>query len=81
MSFYQNSVRYAVETFSQNMIDCAHEYDAETEIADNLESIDFVIRNAENFDSVSELADAALASTLDTVVRENIYNTLHDYEE
>ena len=68
MSFYQNSVRYAVETFSQNMIDCAHEYDAETEIADN-------------FDSVSELADAALASTLDTVVRENIYNTLHDYEE
>ena len=63
MSFYQNSVRYAVETFAQNMIDCAHEY------------------NAENFDSVSELADAALASTLDTVVRENIYNTLHDYEE
>ena len=81
MSFYQNSCRYAIETFSQNMLDCAHEYDAEAEIADNLESIDFVIRNCENFDSVSELADAALASTLDTVVRENIYNTLHDYEE
>jgi len=81
MNFYQNSVRYAIKTFSQNMLDCASEVDAETEIADNLESIDFLICNADNFDSVSELADAALASTLDTVVRENIYNTLHDYEE
>jgi len=80
MSFYQNSCRYAVQTFAQNMIDCADEFNAEIEIADNLESIDFIISNADNFHSVNELADAALASTLDTVVRELIYNTLHDYE-
>jgi hypothetical protein len=81
MNTYENSVTYAIETFSANMLACAHEYDAETEIADNLESIDFVIRNADNFDSVRELANAALASTLDTVVRELIFNTLLDYEE
>ena len=82
MSYYENSVTYAIETFSSNIIDCASElFESETEIADNVESIQFVLNNYENFDNVRELANAALASTLDTVVRENIFNTLHDYED
>jgi len=82
MNTYENSVTYAIETFSANIIDSASElFESDIEIADNVESIQFVLSNYENFDNVRELANAALASTLDTVVRENIFNTLHDYED
>lgn len=73
---YENTVIAAIESFATTIANVAHDSVAEKfdyAIHDSLDSINFLYANYTKYDSAQALANAALASTLDTVVRENIH--------
>lgn len=76
---YEKAVTTAIEKFAATIKDCAHDSVVENSdyaITDSVDSINFLFSNYTRFDSVQALASCALDSTLDTVVRENIYYAL-----
>jgi len=76
---YTNAVTAAIESFARTIANCAHDSVAENNdyaIHDSLDSIQFLYNNYTQHTSVQSLASAALNSTLDTAVRENIYAKL-----
>jgi len=76
---YKNAVTAAIENFAATIKNCAHDSVVENNdyaIHDSIDSINFLFSNYTKYDSVAALANAALSSTLDTVVRENIYYAL-----
>ena len=76
---YVNAVTAAIEKFAATIADCAHDSVVENNdygLHDSIDSIQFLYDNYTKYDNVTCLANAALDSTLDTVVRENIYEKL-----
>jgi len=76
---YKNAVTAAIENLAATIKNCAHDSVVENNdyaIHDSIDSINFLFSNYTKYDSVAALANAALSSTLDTVVRENIYYAL-----
>jgi len=76
---YVNAVTAAITSFANTIANCAHDSVAEANdyaIHDSLDSIQFLYNNYTQHTSVQSLASAALNSTLDTAVRENIYAKL-----
>lgn len=76
---YENAVIAAIENFATSIANCAHDSVVENTdyaIADSVDSINFLFSNYKKYDNAQALANAALDSTLDTVVRENIYTSL-----
>ena len=76
---YVNAVTAAIESFARTIANCAHDSVAENNdyaIHDSLDSIQFLYDNYTKYDNVTCLANAALDSSLDTVVRENIHAVL-----
>jgi len=76
---YTNAVTAAIESFARTIANCAHDSVAENNdyaIHDSVDSIQFLYNNYTKYDNVTCLANAALDSTLDTVVRENIHAQL-----
>ena len=76
---YTNAVTAAIESFARTIANCAHDSVAENNdyaIHDSLDSIQFLYNNYTQHTSVQSLASAALNSTLDTAVRENIHAQL-----
>ena len=76
---YVNAVTAAIEKFAATIADCAHDSVAENNdygLHDSLDSIKFIMQNYMQHSSVDSLAAAALDSTLDTAVREEVYLAL-----
>jgi hypothetical protein len=76
---YNAAVTAAIESFARTIANCAHDSVAENNdyaIADSVDSINFLYSNYTKYDNVNCLANAALSSSLDTVVRENIHAQL-----
>ena len=76
---YYNTVIAAIENFANSIANCAHDSVVENNdyaITDSVDSINFLFSNYTKYDSVQALANAALDSTLDTVVRESIHAQL-----
>ena len=76
---YNNTVIKAIENFAKQISNAAHDSVAENNdysITDNLDSINFLFNNYTQHNNVNSLANAALNSNLDTVVRENIHAQL-----
>ena len=76
---YNNTVIAAIQNFANAINNAAQDSVAENtdySVTDNADSINFIMQNYMQHTSVASLASAALASNLDTVVRENIYCTL-----
>jgi len=76
---YLNTVTAAIEYFAAAIANCAHDSVAENNdyaIHDSIDSIQFLYNNYTQHTSVQSLAAAALDSTLDTAVRENIHAVL-----
>ena len=73
---YTNAVSAAIQSFARTIANVAHDSVAENNdyaIHDSLDSINFLYSNYTKYDCVNSLANAALSSNLDTVVRENIH--------
>jgi hypothetical protein len=76
---YTNAVTAAIQSFASTIANCAHDSVVEQNdyaIHDSLDSINFLFSNYTKYDNVNCLANAALNSALDTVVRENIHAQL-----
>jgi hypothetical protein len=76
---YVNAVTAAITSFARTIANCAHDSVAENNdyaIHDSLDSIQFLYNNYTKYDNVTCLANAALNSNLDTLVRENIHAQL-----
>ena len=76
---YVNAVTAAITSFANTIANCAHDSVAENNdyaIHDSLDSIQFLYNNYTKYDNVTCLANAALNSNLDTLVRENIHAQL-----
>lgn len=76
---YTNAVTAAIESFARTIANCAHDSVVENNdyaIHDSVDSIQFLYDNYTKYDNVNCLANAALSSSLDTVVRENIHAQL-----
>ena len=76
---YVNTVTAAIESFARTIANCAHDSVAENNdyaIHDSIDSIQFLYDNYTKYDNVTCLANAALNSNLDTLVRENIHAQL-----
>ena len=76
---YDNAVAAAITKFANTIANCAHDSVAEKNdyaIHDSIDSIQFLYNNYAKYDNANSLANAALSSTLDTAVRENIYAQL-----
>tara|TARA_Y100000389_G_scaffold129994_1_gene127417 strand:+ start:262 stop:513 length:252 start_codon:yes stop_codon:yes gene_type:complete len=76
---YAVDVAEAIESFADCIKNCVQDSIAENAdyaVQDSLDSIDFLFSNYAQHTSAESLASAALDSTLDTVVRENIYASL-----
>ena len=76
---YTNTVIATIENFAALIQNAAHDSVVEKNdyaIADSVDSINFLYSNYTKYDNVNCLANAALSSTLDTVVRENIHAQL-----
>ena len=76
---YTNAVTAAIESFARTIANCAHDSVVENNdyaIHDSVDSIQFLYDNYTKYDNVNCLANAALDSSLDTVVRENIHAQL-----
>ena len=76
---YVNAVTAAITSFANAIANCAHDSVAENNdyaIHDSLDSIQFLYDNYTKYDNVTCLANAALNSNLDTLVRENIHAQL-----
>ena len=78
-AIYAAEVISAIEYFAQQIQNCAHDSVVENNdyaITDSLDSIKFIFENYTQHENAVSLGSAALNSTLDTVVRENIYTAL-----
>ena len=76
---YNTAVIAAIQSFASTIANCAHDSVVEQNdyaIHDSLDSINFLFSNYTKYDNVNCLANAALNSALDTVVRENIHAQL-----
>ena len=76
---YDNAVITAITSFANTIVNCAHDSVVEKNdyaIHDSIDSIQFLYDNFAKYDSVDSLANAALSSSLDTLVRENIHAQL-----
>jgi len=76
---YYNTVIAAIQNFANAIANAAHDSVAEKNdysVTDNANSINFIMQNYMQHTNVNSLANAALASNLDTVVRENIHAQL-----
>jgi hypothetical protein len=76
---YTNAVTAAIQSFARTIANVAHDSVAENNdyaIHDSVDSIQFLYDNYTKYDNVNCLANAALSSNLDTVVRENIHAQL-----
>ena len=76
---YTNAVSAAIQSFARTIANCAHDSVVENNdyaIHDSVDSIQFLYSNYTKYDNVNCLANAALRSNLDTVVRENIHAQL-----
>ena len=76
---YNNAVAAAITKFANTIANCAHDSVAERSdyaVNDSLDSIAFIFNNYAEHTSAQSLANAALNSSLDTVVRENIHAQL-----
>ena len=76
---YENTVIAAIQNFANAINNAAHDSVAENtdySVTDNADSINFIMQNYMQHTTVNSLAAAALASSLDTVVRENIHAQL-----
>jgi hypothetical protein len=76
---YTNAVAAAIQSFARTIANCAHDSVVENNdyaIHDSVDSIQFLYDNYTKYDNVNCLANAALRSNLDTVVRENIHAQL-----
>ena len=76
---YTNAVTAAIESFANTIANCAHDSVAEANdyaITDSIDSIQFLYSNYTKYNCVNSLANAALDSNLDTLVRENIHAQL-----
>ena len=76
---YENAVIAAIEYFANAIASGAHDSVVEQSdygVYDSVDSINFIMQNYTEFDSVTALANAALSSKLDTVVRETIHSVL-----
>lgn len=76
---YENTVIAAIENFASTIAECAHDSvveNADYSIYDSVQAIDFIMRNYTQHSTAASLGSAALDSTLDTAVRENIYCVL-----
>ena len=76
---YNAAVVAAITSFANTIANCAHDSVVENNdyaIADSVDSINFLYSNYTKYDNVNCLANAALSSNLDTLVRENIHAQL-----
>ena len=76
---YQNVVIATMQNLAALVSNAAHDSVVEKNdyaIADSVDSINFLYSNYTKYDNVNCLANAALSSNLDTVVRENIHARL-----
>lgn len=76
---YTNTVIATIENLAAQIKAAAHDSVAEANdysVTDNADSINFIMQNYMQHTTVNSLANAALSSTLDTVVRENIHAQL-----
>ena len=78
-AIYTAEVIAAVESFANTIAASAHDSVVERNdygIYDSVQAIDFIMRNYMQHENAVSLGSAALNSTLDTAVRENIYTAL-----
>jgi len=76
---YNTAVVAAIESFAKTIVNCAHDSVLENNdyaIYDSIDSIQFLYSNYTKYNCVNSLANAALDSNLDTLVRENIHAQL-----
>ena len=76
---YTNTVIATIENLAAQIKAAAHDSVAEANdysVTDNADSINFIMQNYAQHTNAASLANAALSSTLDTVVRENIHAQL-----
>ena len=76
---YQNVVIATMQNLAALVSNAAHDSIVEKNdysITDNVQALQYVFANYTQHTSVASLASAALASNLDTVVRENIHAQL-----
>ena len=76
---YTDAVAAAIEYFAAIIANCAADSVAENtdySVTDSADSVNFIMQNYMQHSTVASLASAALASTLDTIVRENIHAVL-----
>lgn len=76
---YTNTVTAAIENFAAIIKNCAHDSvveNADYAIQDSVDSIAFIMQNYTQHTTAASLASAALSSSLDTAVRENIHAQL-----
>ena len=79
LTTYENAVVAAIEYFATSINGCAHDSVAEKNdygIFDSVDCIQWLMYNYTKYDNAQALASAALASSLDTAVRENIHAQL-----
>ena len=72
---YENTVIATIENFAALIQNAAHDSVIEKNdysIIDNVQALQYVYANYAQHTSIASLANAALSSNLDTVVRENI---------
>ena len=76
---YTNTVIATIENLATQIKAAAHDSVAEKNdysILDNVQALQYVYANYAQHANAASLANAALSSTLDTVVRENIHAQL-----
>ena len=76
---YTNAGAAAIQSFARTIANCAHDIVVENNdyaIHDSGDSIQQFYENYTKYDNVNCLANAALCSNLDTLVRENIHAQL-----
>ena len=76
---YNTDVAEAITSFADCIKNCVADSIAENAdyaVQDSLDSIEFLFSNYAQHTSAESLASAALDSSLDTLVRENIYASL-----
>ena len=79
---YNNTVIAAIQYFANAINNTAHDSVVEQNdysIHDSVECIEFLFSNYTQHSTVNSLANAALSSELDTMVRENIHAVLTEF--
>ena len=79
---YNNTVIAAIQYFANTISNTAHDSVVEQNdysIYDSCECIEFLFSNYMQHSTANSLANAALRSKLDTMLRENIHAVLTEY--